>query len=102
MAYEDQTVTELQDLLRDRDLAVSGTKDELIARLEESDNQTGEDSETAYQPKTFGGMAENTDYTTTVAGELIAWSTGPGETTYTAKNEREEQALRQSYFQPQE
>jgi hypothetical protein len=36
--YEAQTVAELQDELRDRDLAVSGTKDELIARLEEDDN----------------------------------------------------------------
>lgn len=35
--YEDKTVEELQDDLRDRDLKVSGTKDELIARLEEAD-----------------------------------------------------------------
>lgn len=35
--YEEQTVAELQDELRARDLAVSGTKDELIARLEEDD-----------------------------------------------------------------
>jgi SAP domain-containing protein len=35
--YEEQTVADLQDELRNRDLAVSGTKDELIARLEEDD-----------------------------------------------------------------
>lgn len=35
--YEDQMVSELRDQLRDRDLMVSGTKDELIDRLEEDD-----------------------------------------------------------------
>jgi SAP domain len=35
--YSDMTVDELQDELRARDLAVSGNKDELIARLQESD-----------------------------------------------------------------
>lgn len=36
-SYEDLTVEELQDRLRARDLKVSGSKDELIARLELSD-----------------------------------------------------------------
>jgi SAP domain len=35
--YEDSTVEELRDELRDRDLPVSGTKDELVARLVEDD-----------------------------------------------------------------
>ena len=34
--YEDFTKDELQQLLRNRDLPVSGTKDELIARLEDA------------------------------------------------------------------
>lgn len=37
MSYEDQTKEELQEELRDRDLKVSGTKEELIERLEEDD-----------------------------------------------------------------
>jgi hypothetical protein len=36
-SYSGLTVDELQDELRDRDLPVSGNKDELIARLQESD-----------------------------------------------------------------
>lgn len=39
-AVEDMTVEELRDELRDHDLKVSGTKDELIARLEEHDHET--------------------------------------------------------------
>lgn len=35
--YSSLTVDELQDELRDRDLPVSGNKDELIARLQEAD-----------------------------------------------------------------
>jgi hypothetical protein len=35
--YDGYTVEELRDELRDRALAVSGTKDELVARLEEDD-----------------------------------------------------------------
>lgn len=35
--YEDMTKDELQELLRQRDLPVSGNKDELVARLNESD-----------------------------------------------------------------
>ena len=38
MAYEDLNKEELQDELRERELPVSGTKDELIARLEEDDD----------------------------------------------------------------
>lgn len=41
--YDDRTVDELQDELRDRDLKVSGTKDELIARLEDDDASSGGD-----------------------------------------------------------
>lgn len=35
--YEELTVEELRDILRDRDLTVSGTKAELIDRLNEDD-----------------------------------------------------------------
>lgn len=35
--YEDQTVENLRDELRDRDLRVSGSKDDLVARLVEDD-----------------------------------------------------------------
>lgn len=35
--YSDMTVDELQDELRERDLPVSGNKDELIQRLQEAD-----------------------------------------------------------------
>lgn len=45
--YEAQTVEDLKDELRERDLPVSGTKDELIARLEEDDNAEDEDDEEA-------------------------------------------------------
>jgi hypothetical protein len=40
-SYEDYTVEELKDVLRERELMVSGTKDELIARLEEDDEDDG-------------------------------------------------------------
>ena len=50
MAYEDQTVAELQDELRDRDLPVSGTKAELIDRLEEDDSNTEPDNDDDGQP----------------------------------------------------
>jgi hypothetical protein len=50
--YEDRTVAELQDLARDRGLAVSGTKEELIARLRgESPEDVGKDE----PPITEGG-----------------------------------------------
>lgn len=35
--YDERTVDELRDELRDRDLKVSGAKDELVQRLEEHD-----------------------------------------------------------------
>ena len=46
--YESMTVAELKDLLRERELALSGKKDDLIARLLESDgegNHVAEDDE---------------------------------------------------------
>jgi hypothetical protein len=42
VSYEDQTKEELQEELRERDLKVSGTKDELIDRLEEDDESSDE------------------------------------------------------------
>lgn len=38
-AYEDQTVEELRDELRDRDLQVSGPKDSLVERLQADDEK---------------------------------------------------------------
>ena len=38
--YESMTVAELKDLLRERNLALSGKKDDLIARLLESDGES--------------------------------------------------------------
>lgn len=40
--YEDQTVDELRDQLRDRDLRTSGPKAELVERLEEDDATTSQ------------------------------------------------------------
>lgn len=40
--YEDQTVEELRDQLRDRDLRTSGPKAELVERLEEDDATTSQ------------------------------------------------------------
>ena len=37
LAYYRMTKDELQELLRERDLPISGNKDELIERLQESD-----------------------------------------------------------------
>jgi hypothetical protein len=37
MAYEDETADELRGRLRERDLMVSGSKEDLIARLQEAD-----------------------------------------------------------------
>jgi post-segregation antitoxin (ccd killing protein) len=44
VSYEDQTKEELQEELRERDLKVSGTKDELIERIEE-DDESGDEFE---------------------------------------------------------
>lgn len=41
--YNDQSVEELKDELRRRDLPVSGSKDDLIARLEADDEESDED-----------------------------------------------------------
>lgn len=41
-ARDEQTVEELRDELRARDLKVSGTKDELLDRLDEADDEGGE------------------------------------------------------------
>jgi hypothetical protein len=43
---EDRTKAELQDELRDRDLPVSGTKQELLDRLAEADDDTADDEPT--------------------------------------------------------
>ena len=43
--YDSMTVSQLQDVLRERGLTVSGTKAELIARLEADDVGPSEESE---------------------------------------------------------
>jgi SAP domain len=45
--YEDHTVDELQDFLRERELAVSGTKSELVDRLVEDDEAEASESSEA-------------------------------------------------------
>ncbi|MBW3619315.1 MAG: gas vesicle protein [Actinobacteria bacterium] len=45
MSYEDQTKEELEDELRSRDLPVSGTKSELVERLQAADGRAGRDGE---------------------------------------------------------
>lgn len=43
--YDDLTVEELRDELRDRDLKVSGSKDELVARLTEDEDAPEDDEQ---------------------------------------------------------
>jgi len=43
--YEDMTVAQLRDILAERDLPVSGTKDELIARIVEDDEANPDEGE---------------------------------------------------------
>jgi hypothetical protein len=50
--YEDQTVEELRDELRDRDLQVSGNKDELVARLVEHDESDGAEASAVAEAST--------------------------------------------------
>jgi hypothetical protein len=45
VSYEDKTVNELRDELRDRDLPVSGNKAELVERLEEADQEAEDEPE---------------------------------------------------------
>ena len=49
MAYENLTVAELKELLRERGLPVSGKKADLIARLNEGDDSTSATPEEAPQ-----------------------------------------------------
>lgn len=43
--YEDMTVAQLRDILTERDLPVSGTKDEIIARLVEDDEKDPDEAD---------------------------------------------------------
>ena len=52
MAYENLTVAELKELLRERGLPVSGKKADLIARLNEGDDSTAATPEEAPQVET--------------------------------------------------
>jgi hypothetical protein len=47
MSYEDKTRDELRNELKQRDLPVSGNKDELIERLEEADDGGGPQGDTS-------------------------------------------------------
>ena len=47
MAYENLTVAELKELLRERGLPVSGKKADLVARLSEGEDTTDEATEEA-------------------------------------------------------
>lgn len=52
--YEEQTVEELRDELRDRELPVSGPKDTLVERLEADDEGTDEDGAGAASSRADG------------------------------------------------
>ena len=52
MAYENLTVAELKELLRERGLPVSGKKADLIARLNDGDDSTAATPEEAPQVET--------------------------------------------------
>lgn len=53
--HEELTVDELRDELRDRDLKVSGTKEELIGRLEDHEADEGETAGAAASTNGDGG-----------------------------------------------
>lgn len=53
--HEELTVDELRDELRDRDLKVSGTKDELIDRLEDHEADGGETADAPVSANGGGG-----------------------------------------------
>lgn len=55
-AYEDQTVEELRDELRDRDLQVSGPKDSLVERLQADDEKDGDGDGTSEGGSAGGSM----------------------------------------------
>lgn len=50
MTYEDETVDELRDRLRSRDLPVSGTRGELVSRLEAADREDDGEASTSDSP----------------------------------------------------
>ena len=56
--YSQSNVTELRVLLKQRDLTVSGTKAELIARLIESDNEATEEVEAESEGEGEDGVEE--------------------------------------------
>lgn len=56
--YEDQTVEELREELRDRDLKVSGSKDDLVARLAEDDDTRADDVATSADGRARTSMRE--------------------------------------------
>ena len=57
--YEDMTVSELKDLLREKGLKVGGNKSELIARLSESQEQEEEVVEEALEEEGHPSIPEN-------------------------------------------
>jgi hypothetical protein len=64
-SYQANTVEELRDELRARDLHTSGNKDELVARLEE-DDAAGVGTEEAPAPEATAGVAAPVDPYATV------------------------------------
>ncbi|MEK9731614.1 MAG: 50S ribosomal protein L32e [Candidatus Poseidoniales archaeon] len=59
--YESMTVAELKELLKERELALSGKKDDLIARLIESDGKDGGEDMDLDQDDTSLEESENSD-----------------------------------------
>lgn len=50
MSYPTQTVSQLKELLKARGLATNGLKNDLVARLEQSDNETGAENGEVTKP----------------------------------------------------
>lgn len=67
--YEDHTVDQLQDELRERELPVSGNKDELIARLEANDVDNQPEPEPEPGPEEAPGPEEGTGAEDQTQGE---------------------------------
>lgn len=79
--YSSLKVTELKDMLKSRGLGVSGTKSELVARLQESDGAGSDDkpaesaeepTEQPAQPATTDNAADKAPETTTETTETSA------------------------------
>ena len=120
MAYEGMTVAELKDLLRDRDLPVSGKKAYLIARLSDSEQPpedefsepeaTVKESEEDPDQETVEETEEEEEYYEDESGQFEEWDDFHtarqkpvlDEETKSALEKRFEQSKKQPAFRRQE